>query len=319
MLLPDQRDAARVLQAVYGAVAPLGLSGVQRELLEAIGDEIYGLAPAVFEDDPLTADAFLATGPTIELRQQVVNLLAVTELVDHPIRPASTAAAVEVARQLGVNPGLLVEARSIAERHYAVAYLDLQRSSWYAKHTLDGALHGRLWREIRSKLAYSGIVADGEISRKWHGLEDLPEGSWGRELAHFYHRHNFPFPGDKHGIYELGALHDFVHVLTGYDATAEGEIDTFAFIAAAMPDQSGLVLLAVTLGLFQNGSIRHVAGKRVRMARTDTLGDPGVIARMADALRRGRACNVDVMGGIDHFALAPLPLDEVRAQLGVSA
>ena len=33
--------------------------------------------------------------------------------------------------------------------------------------------------------------------------------------------------------------------------------------------------------------------------------------------RRCRECNADVMGGIDHFALAPLPLDEVRAQLNV--
>ena len=139
----------------------------------------------------------------------------------------------------------------------------------------------------------------------------------GRGVADFYARHGFPFPGERHGIYEVGARHDFVHVLAEYEATPEGELDVFAFIAACMPDEKGLVLLAVTIGLFQDGAIHHVAGKAVKIARTDTLGDPGAAARWAEALDRGRRCPVDVMGGIDHFALAPMPLDEARVRLGV--
>ena len=110
-----------------------------------------------------------------------------------------------------------------------------------------------------------------------------------------------------------------MHVLADYEATPEGELDVFAFIAACMPDEKGLVLLAVTIGLFQDGAIHHVAGKAVKIARTDTLGDPGAAERWAEALDRGRRCPVDVMGGIDHFALAPMPLDEARARLGVAA
>ncbi|MFM7224943.1 MAG: hypothetical protein ACKO1Y_05855, partial [Actinomycetota bacterium] len=176
---------------------------------------------------------------------------------------------------------------------------------------------GRLVDLAGSKLAYTGLVADEAIARKWRSLADRPAGSWGRELAEFYRRHEFPFPGERHGIYEIGARHDFVHVLTDYDATPEGELDVFAFIAAAMPDARGLSLLAVTLGIFQNGAIRRVMGKRVRMARTDTLQDAGASLRWADAFRRGRLSGTDVMGGVDHFALAPLPLDEVRARLNV--
>ena len=44
----------------------------------------------------------------------------------------------------------------------------------------------------------------------------------------------FPFPGEPGGIYEVGALHDWVHVLTDYNTSPEGEIDVFAFIAATM-------------------------------------------------------------------------------------
>ena len=158
-------------------------------------------------------------------------------------------------------------------------YLDLQRHSWYEEETIKESVRGR-WEElIRSKLAYTGIVADHVIAEKWSSLRDCPEGSWGKAVADFYDRHGFPFPGERFGIYELGARHDWVHVLAGYETTPEGELDVFAFIAASMTDERGLVLLAITLGLFQNGSIHHVAGKRIKIARADTLTDDGAVDR----------------------------------------
>ena len=145
---------------------------------------------------------------------------------------------------------------------------------------------------------------------------DIPP-VWAYEVASFYERHDFPFPGEKHGIYELGARHDWVHVLADYETTPEGELDVFAFIAASMKDHRGLVLLAVTLGLFQNGSIKHVEMKLIRNRREDTLSDAGAIERWADAFRRGAACPVDVMGEIDLFAHKDVPLAEARTMFGV--
>jgi hypothetical protein len=133
----------------------------------------------------------------------------------------------------------------------------------------------------------------------------------------FYVSNRFPFPGERHGIYEVGARHDWVHVLTDYGTTPEGEIDVFAFIAASLPDPQGFVLLVVTLGIFQNGSIRHMFGRRVPTARLDTMSEPGAPQRFAEALRRGRHCGVDVLG-MDHFAAAAEPLESVRRRLGVA-
>jgi hypothetical protein len=146
----------------------------------------------------------------------------------------------------------------------------------------------------RSLYGYTGVVADTTIAKKW-----------------------FQFPGERHGIYELGARHDWVHVLAGYETTSEGELDVFAFIAASMHDERGLVLLAITLGLFQNGSICHVAGKRIANARSDTLTDDGAVDRFTEALRRGNRCTTDVMGSVDMFARKDEPLDAVREQFGV--
>ena len=68
-------------------------------------------------------------------------------------------------------------------------------------------MRGRLLELARSKLAYSGVAADPEIAHRWEALRDLPAGSWGRGVADFYERHGFPFPGEEHGIYEIGARH----------------------------------------------------------------------------------------------------------------
>jgi hypothetical protein len=97
----------------------------------------------------------------------------------------------------------------------------------------------------------------------------------------------------------------------------EGELGGFAFIAASMADEPGHVLLAITLGLFQNGSIRHVAGKLIKNARSDALTDDGAVARWVEAFRRGNLCTTDVMGSVKLFEHKDEPLDEVRAHFGV--
>ena len=56
-----------------------------------------------------------------------------------------------------------------------------------------------------------------------------------------------------------------------------------------------------------------------RLARPGHLSEPGGTVRFSDALRRGLALNLDVMGGVDWFAYADTPIDDVRAKLGVLA
>ena len=186
--------------------------------------------------------------------------------------------------------------------------------SWYRSETFREARHGRLVELARSKLAYYGIGRDRRIARRWEALADLPRGTWGGEVAEFYRVHGFPFPGEPHGIYEIGAHHDFIHVLADYPPTPEGEIDVFAFIALTMDDPHGFANFLFTLALFQNASIRTVGGKRVAIARADTLDDPGAPDRLADALWRASQCTVDPMGGIDVWLHADRELDDLRGE-----
>jgi hypothetical protein len=315
VLLPSESDACLVLGMVKAAFLPAGgFDELQEHLLDGIATSLYGLdLPDI---SPATPEQVAAASESERLH--AVHIMVVLEFVEHPLSERTEVPVEEYAHGLGISLTLLRDARSLARGHFAWMYLDLQRHSWYEEETIKESLRGR-WEElIRSKLAYTGVVTDRAIADKWRGLRDCPEGSWGKAVADFYDRHGFPFPGERFGIYELGARHDWVHVLAGYETTPEGELDVFAFIAASMTDERGLVLLAITLGLFQNGSIRHVAGKRIKNARSDTLTDDGAVERFTEALRRGNLCATDVMGSVDMFAHKDEPLGDVRTRFGVA-
>ncbi len=314
--LPTRADAPLALGGVLGLFGTAGgFDELQASVFDAIAARLYGVdRPSLTAVEPVD---LLAGDVPEAVRHQVLHVAVVLELVAYPV-PAAQARAVErAAKTFGIPLAAVHAARELADRHLVTLRADLRRSSWYAHETEREAVHGRLIELVRSKLAYEGLEPDRGIARRWDALRTCPPGSWGRGVAEFYDAHHFPFPGERHGIYEIGALHDFVHVLAGYDATPDGEIDVFAFIAASMPAAQGLILLAVTLGMFQTGTIRRVEGRVVKIGRENTLDDPGAVDRFADALARGQACRVDVMGGIDHFALAVEQLDEVRARFEI--
>jgi hypothetical protein len=316
MRLPAADDARVAIGAVRGAFEPSGgLDDLQESVLRSLASGLFLLDLDEEAIEPLTADDLKALAD-VRLRHQATALIAVLEMVATPLSKSAADAVTRYAHHVGVEPGALRGARARAKGHLHMMHADFQRSSWYTRQTLHGLTHGQFRELMQSKLAYRGVAPSTKIARKWLALRDCPEGSWGRGVADFYEANGFPFPGEKHGIYEIGARHDFVHVLVDFGATPEGEIDVFSFIAAAMPGDDGLTLLAVTFGLFQNGSISTVRGKRIHIARTDTLRDDGAVDHFVDAIRRGSLCTVDVMA-IDQFEYAERPLDEVRELFNV--
>jgi hypothetical protein len=299
---------------VKAAFAPAGgFDELQEAVLDGIASSLYGLDLAAV---PVADDAARSRA-TEEERLHAVHLMVVLEFIEHPLRKDEARPVEDFAHGLGVSHRLLRDARSLAKGHFAWTYLDLQRHSWYEEETIKESVRGRWSELVRSKLAYTGVVEDPIIAHKWRSLRNCPAGSWGKAVADFYDRHEFPFPGERFGIYELGARHDWIHVLAGYETDPEGELDVFAFIAASMRDERGLVLLAITLGLFQNGSIHHVAGKNIKIARADTLTDDGAVARWVEAFRRGRLATTDVMGSVRLFEHKNDPLEEARERFGV--
>ena len=322
IVIPPPDQVEPFIASTLGALTWPGGSptDLQLDLVQAVVDRFSGgRGPTVRDVAAVGPDVAKAALVEPGLRQQLANMVIVLELTMHPLPPELERHAEKYLVAAGVQSSYLGIVRDTAEGHLLRLHADLLRNSWYTAETMRGLFKGRLGEMVRSKLAYYSVGTDEALAAKWRALEDCPDGSWGREVARFYRLHGFPFPGEAGGIYEIGALHDWVHVLADYGTTPEGEIDVFAFIAATMEDERGFIQFVFTLALFQNASVDTVGGKRIPIARADTLSDPGAIDRLADAFWRATQCSADVMGGVDHFALADTPLEELRARWGIPA
>jgi len=293
---------------------------LQLDVVHAMLRSFMGLAAdGIDYDDVVRLDPIEAAEqlPDPRVRNELAHVLVTCELLLHPLPDELRRQIERYAVALDIHLDALVVARDLAQHHLAMAYADIERMSWYRHETIRESLDGRLIDLARNKLAYYGVGRDPAIAERWLALADLPDGTWGRGVADFYEAHGFAYPGTKHGIYEIGAHHDFVHVLADYAPDPEGEIDVFAFIAGTMEDPRGYMQFVFTLALFQNAAVTRVGGKRVLIARADTLDEPGAVDRLADATRRAFLCPVDIMAGVDHFAWAAVPLDEARVALSL--
>ena len=309
-IAPELADA--FVRAAIGGISIDGYpSPLQWQVISQIALHVFDVEidPATVEPLDAGAAGELITAP--DLRRRLVQAIVTLELLEDPIPPELANHVRRFARTLHVSEPMVNAARSAACGHLAVMYADIQRNSYYAEEAGHLIVNGHLWRILRSRFAYRDLVASRAIERKWAALADMPDGSLGRAVAEFYRIHHFPIPGARRGIGEIGAQHDFVHVLADYPPDPDGEINVFAFSATAMDDPKGFVQMVMTLGLFQNATITHVAGKPVAIARSGTLEEPGAAARFGDALHRGTVCKVDALG-MDHFAIATEPLVALR-------
>ena len=191
----------------------------------------------------------------------------------------------------------------------------------------DFARHSWFGDEVRHEVRTDGVRAvAGQLARvKGHGSDDeetvarfaelahFPPGSWGRAVSDFYARHHWPLPGQRGAVPMVTTHHDWVHVAAGYEASPIGELQVSAFMAAQMPDDTGLSILFFAWNIYETGMIRIP----LATGAVGTVGsDPANPRQVADALRRGMESGVDLLD-LDHWAHAHRQLAEVREEFHI--
>jgi hypothetical protein len=215
-------------------------------------------------------------------------------------------------------------AQLFAAGSLGLAAVDFERNGYTSDWHPDDRHELHTSSELAS--AWDLAVHDPPLAERWAALGSLPVETLGHGVWRLYRARGFVFPGLAGSAPPLLAQHDWVHVLGDYGTRVESEVEVFALIARANDDMRAFSLLAMVVSLFETGYLRTGAGlfhSDLGHLSGHSAGRAMAI-RLADAMRRGAWCHdresgsdsVDFLGQ-DWFALAPLPLDEVRARFGL--
>jgi hypothetical protein len=297
-----------VLGALRGAIdVDDGPTAEQLSVLGAVASG-WGAAPdldldAIAPLEPAeAADAIVDPGT----RRRTRELMVLMELCRHPLGEAQVARVAAYATALGEDGPGLQAARDLVHEGATAAAADMRRFIARATPDLEEpTLRG--WGTGGPDPA-----ADAELGRRLRALHDLPPDTLGYQYVEFYVRNGIELPGESDDRPDLFVGHDMCHVIAGYEPTGQGEIALGAMQLALTDSDAHWVAFLSNLAVHEAGFLATAPV----VAKTATLTRPGATELLADAFRRGRACDGDFTTA-DHLALVELPIDEVRARFGV--
>lgn len=329
-LVPPQPDEVLVAaRAMATAAAPAdGLTEVQRAVLEAKIESMTGTAVDLATYEPLGPREFAEAMARRDLafRERMVQGMLLAEMLLVPI-PREVSDRVETyAAHLGVGDDMLQVVRRIANGSLGLALIDFERSGYFEQMVQEPPDHLHVVEALED--AWQLACADEELHARWSALEHCAPGTLGRGVWQFYRARGFTFPGHAGSAPPTLAQHDWIHVLADYGSTVESEIEVFGLISRCNDDPQAFSLLAMVLGLFETGYLYGAARGFFEYDRGHLSGDADRMAvRLGDAMRRGaylawhlnetgRGDRTDLLA-TDWFAYADVPLDDLRADLGL--
>jgi hypothetical protein len=316
---PGLDEIVLVGRGIATAVRPDGgLTDLQVSVLGAITHALTGIDLDYRSLESIApADlAVVLAARDAEYRQRIVQHMVLGELVLRPLPDDVARRVGEFADALGVQDDFVQVARRYAQGAFGLAWVDLRRSG-FTGHWDEEKL-GSLHTTVGFDTPFDSTGPDPELEARWQAFAELPEGTLGRTVFEMYTGRGFALPGNPHGASAFIAQHDFVHVLADYGTNLEGELEVFALVGRADPDPKGFAWLATMVGLFETGYVHEQGFFQVDVRARHLSGTGGMGARLADALRRGKAVaesfGTDLFY-VDFHALAPRTLDDVRALL----
>jgi len=314
---PSRVDPVRVAEVLVGAATVGGVAtdeqlAVVGALLDGFLDAKVDVASVVpTEPDGFDPEEFGSLED--ETRRMVGNMVAMITLCRDPLTIAQIDRADAYATVLGHGGPEIHVGRVSLEEGPEAGYWELQarvpsenREAW------DRAI-------AVSEDGAPADVTDAQVYEIVSSWRDLPEGTLGRAFVEFYARFGFDLPGTPgtSGVQRPASwrvYHDMSHVISDYGTSGVGELAVTAMTYAINRDDDRWAGLMNAFAVYEAGMTPGDAfdfvGKRAALAT------PGATDVLADALKRGRRCTGDFSRA--HFAaLAPLPIQAVRAQFGV--
>lgn len=297
------------------------VSGVtQLKLVHAIGSTLLGVElladHATIKDNEIDKLRQEMSSVEESTRHRLFQLFTLVELILDPMPEEATQSLKEIAKSLNVRDEFIDVAREYSQGAYGIAASDLARKGYMGdpETVKRGSNNMRVNKTLTDP--FETDEDDPLLLQQWKGLEKCKSGTLGRNIWEYYQGRGFIFTGQKGSVNPTIAQHDWIHLLCDYNTTIEGELEVFSFIGSAIPDIKGFSFLIAIVSLFETGRLESWGGG-VLNADKGHLDLPGMPERVADAIRRGRICNQDVMYGIDYFKYKDKKIEDVRLEMDI--
>ena len=276
---------------------------------------IRDLARMLFGVDDLEVDSLEPIAPadaatifdTISLRRRVRMFLVLFMLCRHPLSQEQLELVESFVDALGGDEGDpgLAQARSMVEAQMLEISDDLYRA-W------GGAVDAMTESTLRDRYGATEAAAP-ELVERIQKFESLPRGTLGREYVEFYRANGFALPGEEPGVPAFFVGHDMCHLIAGCGPAAHEEIALGAFLLGAREDEDHWAYLLGVMAIMEYGAFAPPSF----VAKVGTLGRPGAMDVVLDALLRGQQCYVDLLA-VDHLAMAHLSIADIRQRFNIA-
>jgi hypothetical protein len=308
--------AMRALMTV-GRAAAGGFGRPQRAFLDAV--QIYTLQAAVNLDElaPVTPAELASLCRDRGQALQLIRFMVVACLANGAPNTEQISLVSAYAAALAVEEPALRVIRYLAQGRvwwFRLAFLRRSHLRYYFRNTyrISG---GRVLEVIKAVLIFRGVVKeDLRLVSRYRALQQLPEGSLGRQFFDHLTRASLPFPGEHGGLPEGSIYHDFAHVLAGFDTSPEGEMQAAAFQAGFTEGEYDFFTWLFSIVL-------HTAGIKLvplpMQFRPGRIGEGSVAMDVLAALERGGQLKADLGNDWHFWNDVELPLEIVRERFGV--
>jgi hypothetical protein len=260
---------------------------------------------------PIQADNAASQLNSTNEKRELIELLIAFEMLCNPI-PESLSNAIDAwARALGCDTDLLKLSRELAHNAITQATSDFYRHNWIGEgNHQDDPIFQQLVKKYGDHAYGLCVQEDPDEYAKWNNLQNCPIDSLGRHLWDFYHERGFKLPGELGAGNSSLAHHDWIHLIAGYDTTPVGELEVTAFMASSSQFHGVTLGFIGAISILETGLLQSFYGAD-KFGKALSSADG--IDRLAQAIQRGKACIVDPLIDIDYFAIADMPLKDVRA------
>ena len=206
------------------------LTNADRTALDATDRFIFGRSkPFAIDQLPLpTAGELAATLQGTRFIEDTVKFLTVMAFIDGALDKRKIAKVLAYAEALGVHAHYLDQIAEAARDRIEPVLADMTRCNMES-------ITNAPWSggDVNAWLLPYRDAPDPALAARYEALQHLDPTTFGHAFWVHFHHNEYAFPGDPAALNERFCVpHDSLHVVTGYDTSARGEILVSTFTAA---------------------------------------------------------------------------------------